>query len=512
MSTFKELDLNPNLQKSINAVGYTDCTPVQSQTFQATFAGKDVLVQSQTGTGKTGAFLISIFHQLHLNPKQKALILAPTRELALQITENANELNKELGYHIVSIVGGTSYQKQLKDLEQSPDILIGTPGRLIDLASSRQLSFKPFNILVIDEADRLLEMGFYQDLMKILRQTPKKEERQTMMFSATIHHKIKYLATREMTEPVEIHISPETMTVDAIEQCIYHVPRSDKIKLLLGILKKKNPEQVVIFSNMKQTTFEISERLKANGYNSEHLIGDLSQSKRNRILKEMQDGTLKILVATDIAARGLHIEGLPLVINYDLPSEPESYVHRIGRTGRAGQTGESISFGCEEGVYFLEDIEKLIEREIPVAHYDQSELVEDKVAGKRFRLDYKGDRRGGSKNNRSDRNNTRSDRNDRSKRRGDQKSDSRGRHENRKNDRPKRDRYSDRDSSNRDDNNNKNDKKPYRKKRRYNDSNNENRHKSKSQHSKSKSTHQKNNHNAKPKKKGLLGRLKNLFS
>ncbi len=510
MTTFNDLNLDPKIVASIDKLGYTECTPVQSQTYDATFKGKDVLVQSQTGTGKTGAFLISILHQLSLNPNQKALILAPTRELALQITENANELNEGLGYHIVSIVGGTSYTTQLKELEKTPDILIGTPGRLIDLAQSKKVNFRHYNMLVIDEADRLLEMGFYQDLMKILRQTPKKEERQTMMFSATIHHKIKYLATREMTDPVEIHISPETLTVDAIEQSIYHVPKADKIKLLLGLLKKKNPEQVIIFSNMKQTSFDVSERLKANGYNSEHLIGDLSQSKRNRIIKEMQDGTLKILVATDIAARGLHIESLPLVVNYDLPNEPESYVHRIGRTGRAGQVGESISFGCEEGVYYLEDIEKLIEREIPVARYEESELVEDKAAGKRFRLEHKSDRRGSDRRGGSG-----SDRRGGSKSGPNRTQQKEGKPGEKRYEKPKHSNSSNSRYKDRKKDDSKSDSRESRSsnqnKRRYSDhKKDENRSKHKSGPNQNRSE-SKPKHTSKPKKTGLLGRLKKLF-
>ena len=218
-----------------------------------------------------------------------------------------------------------------------------------------------------------------------------------MMFSATIHHRIKYLAEREMNSPKTIHIQPETLTVDRIKQSIYHVPKSEKINLLLGILKDKKAAQVIIFTNMKQSTFELSERLNANGYNSSYLIGDLSQSKRNRIIKEMQEGEISILVATDIAARGLHIENLPLVINYDLPNEAETYVHRIGRTGRAGQDGEALSFGCEESVYHLPDIETLIGNEIPVATFDESNLIDDAAKGRRFRLDYKSPRRSGDK-------------------------------------------------------------------------------------------------------------------
>jgi len=384
---FTELNLNEKLIQGIDDAGFTDCLPVQEQTYRHTLAGCDVMVQSQTGSGKTAAFLVSIY-QLFAGGtckyEQRALIIAPTRELAAQIEDEAQILGAHLPYRTGCFYGGVGYDQQERLLKQGVDIVIGTPGRLIDLNQSGKLSFSDVGILVIDEADRLFDMGFLPDLRRMLRKMPEAGRRQTMLFSATLSATVRGLALEHMNNPVEVEVAPEQITVETVTQEIYHVGKDEKIKLLLGLLKKENPSSALIFTNMKTKAIEVARRLAHNGFGCEYIIGDLPQKKRLKIINAMKSGSLPILVATDVAARGLHINDLDLVVNYDLPLDPEAYVHRIGRTARAGKTGKAITMVCERYVYGLEAIESLINMKIPVAWALDDDYADDASAGMRY--------------------------------------------------------------------------------------------------------------------------------
>ncbi|MCX7787497.1 MAG: DEAD/DEAH box helicase [Spirochaetes bacterium] len=387
---FTEFNLHPELQRAIDEAGFHECFPVQVETLKRTLAGKDVLVQSKTGTGKTAAFLITIFQHLSSTESfkgKKALIIVPTRELATQIEEEAKLLGKYLPFRIGSFYGGIGYTKQEALLREGVDIIIGTPGRLIDFSHQRKLDLHAIGILVIDEADRLFDMGFLPDLRKLLRRMGDSKNRLTMLLSATLSLRVSTLAWEYMNEAEEIVIDPEQVTVDTITQVVYHVGSSEKFSLLLGILQKHNPKSVIIFTNTKQAAEEVSKRLELNGYKSQYIIGDLPQRKRLRILDDLKSNRINILVATDVAARGLHIEDLDMVVNYDVPEDPENYVHRIGRTARVGKSGKAIMLACERYVFGLEAIEKFIGMKIPVESFDESLLLEDKSAGRKIERD-----------------------------------------------------------------------------------------------------------------------------
>ncbi|MBN2628550.1 MAG: DEAD/DEAH box helicase [Spirochaetales bacterium] len=423
---FNEIDLSENLKKAIDEMGFTECTPVQEETFKLTIEDKkDVLAQSQTGTGKTAAFLIPIFHLFCEDENYKggkALIIVPTRELALQVEKEAERLSTYLDFNILAVYGGVGYQKQEKELEKGVDVVIATPGRLIDFKKSGKIDMKEFNILVIDEADRLFDMGFLPDLTYILKAMRGPSERMTMLFSATLGTRVGNLSWEFMNEPGEIIIEPEHVTIDLVKQELYHVGRDEKMSLLLGLIKKYSPQSAVIFTNTKGMAYEVSRRLEGNGYKSRYLIGDLPQNKRTAVMDSMKRGEIPFLVATDVAARGLHINDLEMVFNYDIPDEAESYVHRIGRTGRAGKEGHAISLACENYVLGLPSIESLIEMKIPVVWADDESFAEDATAGQRFRLDdTRGDRDRGRS---SDRRGGRGSRDDN---RGDGRGDGRGR-------------------------------------------------------------------------------------
>ncbi len=386
---FIELNLERNLLKGIEDAGFVECTKVQEATFTHTLKGKDVCVQSQTGTGKTAAFLITIFHLLLAGEvkKKKALIIAPTRELADQIEKEAKLLGRHLNFTIGSFYGGVGYVKQEKLVAQGVDIIIGTPGRLIDFNQSRKLDFRQIGILVIDEADRLFDMGFLPDIRKMLKKMPKYDQRMTMLFSATLSHRARELAWEHMNNPKEIALSQEQITVEGITQELYHVGAQEKISLLLGILNKEKPKSTLIFTNTKHAAVEVATRLSRNGYPCEYIIGDLPQNKRNKIIEGLKSGQIPLLVATNVAARGLHVDDLDLVLNYDLPEDCEDYVHRIGRTARAGKSGKAISLACEKYIYGLESIESYTKMPIPVMWADKELFIPDKSAGMRIRID-----------------------------------------------------------------------------------------------------------------------------
>lgn len=385
---FSEFNFSSPILKGIEKAGFEECMPVQEQVFRTTLdSRRDVTVQSQTGTGKTAAFLLTIFETFAREPEKKhrALIIAPTRELAVQIEREAKLLGSELDIRTGCFYGGAGYAAQEKALKAGVDIAIGTPGRLIDFISSGKLSLLDVDTLVIDEADRLFDMGFYPDLRKILRKMIKPEKRQTMLFSATMSQRVAHLAWEFMNESVEIEIDPERITVDEIEQLLFHVSSAEKFKLLLGILDRYKPANAIIFTNTKDMTVRLAKRLDINGYHAEYIMGDLPQKKRLKIIDSIKQGELEILVATDVAARGLHIDDLDMVINYDIPEDPENYVHRIGRTARAGKSGKAVTLACEKFVFGLEAVEEFISRKIPVEWADEELLnFEDKSASMRI--------------------------------------------------------------------------------------------------------------------------------
>jgi ATP-dependent RNA helicase RhlB len=388
---FTELDLDPRLQQAIADRGYTELTPVQELTLGKSLRGQDVAVQSQTGTGKTAAFLITLFsHLLRGGWKgaRRALIIVPTRELAVQIEGEARLLNRPLGLHIGCFYGGVGYAVQLAQIKAGPDIIIGTPGRLLDLAEKKRLNFKECGFLVIDEADRLFDMGFLPDLRDIVRQMPDRGNRQSMLFSATLNKLSRRVAEAYLNAPTFIEVTPEQLTVDTISQELYKVGSHIKLNLLLGLLEKRAPKNALIFTNMKHTAFMVAKQLQANGHRAKFLSGDLAQSERLKIIDDFMAGRFPLLVATDVASRGLHIDDLEMVINYDIPQDCENYVHRIGRTARAGATGLAITLASEKTADHLEAIEKFIGQKIPVLPVTDDlfarDLSVEKLAGQRF--------------------------------------------------------------------------------------------------------------------------------
>jgi ATP-dependent RNA helicase RhlB len=388
---FQEFNLHPDLQRGIAEAGYVSCMPVQEQVLTNAFGGQDLYVQSQTGTGKTAAFLIVIFQRLLtesvLNGK-KAIIMVPTRELAVQVEEEAKLLGKYLPFKIGSFYGGVGYTEQQQLLKDNAQILVGTPGRVLDLNSSGRMNLMEIAFLVLDEADRMFDMGFYPDLRKLIRVVPPADRRQTMLFSATLNNWVKNLAWEYTKSPREIEITPEKVTVEEIEQVLYHVPSGDKMKMLMGILERDKPESAIIFCNTKRYAEIVAKRLRLNGIDCEFIMGDLPQSKRLKIIEDVKAGKTRFLVATDVAARGLDIEGLALVVNYDIPVETENYVHRIGRTARAGKSGKAVTLASEQDVYELPDIERYLGKKIPAEIAGKELYGEDKSEGVRIRTDF----------------------------------------------------------------------------------------------------------------------------
>ena len=384
---FTELNLDERLMRAIRDLNFTDCTDVQAETFVHTLKCRDVAVQSQTGTGKTAAFLISIF-QLWITEERfrgtKALVVAPTRELAVQIERDARALGKYVPFRSACFYGGVGYVAQEKAIADGVDLIIGTPGRLLDFNQKGKLNFGELGILVIDEADRLFDMGFYPDIRKIMRRARPREERVTMLYSATLSSRVRNLAWQFMNDPAEVEIAPEQMTVETVDQALYHVSKEEKFRLLLGILKNSDPTNALIFCNTKRATEIVARKLQLNGYACEFIMGDLPQKKRIKIIDSLKAGELRMLCATDVAARGLHVDDLDMVINYDIPEDPEAYVHRIGRTARAGKTGRAVSLACERFVYGLEPIQELIGRKIPVRQVSADLIADDQSIGKRL--------------------------------------------------------------------------------------------------------------------------------
>lgn len=385
---FTEFSLHEDLLKGIASAGYVECTPVQEKVLQTSLEGRDLYVQSQTGTGKTAAYLVSIIQELLARidvAGKKALIMVPTRELAVQVQEEAQKLVSDTNFVCESFYGGIGYDRQISVLKKGVDIIIGTPGRIIDLNQSGQMVLDDVAFLVIDEADRMFDMGFYPDLRVLLKVLPSSQKRQTMLFSATLNSYVKNLAWEYTRNPAEITIDSDNITVDEIDQELIHVSSNDKMKLLLGIIAKEKPESLIIFCNTKRSCEVVSKRLVLNGIQSEFIIGDLPQKRRLAIMDKFRDHKISCLVATDVAARGIDVNDLEMVINYDIPNEAENYVHRIGRTARAGKTGKAYTFCSEQDVYSLPPIERYIEKAIPSSVADSSVFVEDKSADKYIR-------------------------------------------------------------------------------------------------------------------------------
>jgi ATP-dependent RNA helicase RhlB len=394
---FQELNLHPDLQKGIDEAGFTTCMPVQEMVFAHSLSGRDIYAQSQTGTGKTAAFLISIFQRIMTVPElrtKKVLILAPTRELAVQIEAEAVKLGKYLGIRAGAFYGGVAYGPQVDKLRDDVQVIVGTPGRVIDLLQQGKMLLQEVRFLVIDEADRMFDMGFIDDIRKLLRYLPKANDRQTYLFSATLGLRVKDLAWEYMRDPAEIAIEPEHVTVDLVTQELYHVGSHEKLSLLLGLLERERPESCLIFCNQKFMVEELARRLKVNGHDCEFIMGDLPQAKRLEVIERLKAGEIKMLVATDVAARGLDIDALALVVNYDVPEDAESYVHRIGRTARAGKAGKAITLACEKFVYGLYSIEKYLGDKIPVMPFEEALLLEDRSRGIRFAHERGGQGRG----------------------------------------------------------------------------------------------------------------------
>ncbi|MDD4456701.1 MAG: DEAD/DEAH box helicase [Syntrophotalea acetylenica] len=379
---FTELDLPQQVQQGIDAMGFTVLTPVQEQSIPLALDGKDVAAQAQTGTGKTAAFLISLFARLIAEPCPKptaprALILAPTRELVVQIAEDATGLGRFSNFTIQPIFGGVDYEKQRQALHGGVDIIIATPGRLIDYAKQGAVSLGSIQTLVIDEADRMFDMGFIRDLRYILRKLPPFERRQTMLFSATLSQRVMELAYEFMNLAEKVKVAPEMVTAEQIEEVLYHVARREKFALLMGLLKKEPATCVMLFVNTKREAERLSGRLRANGFKAALISGDIPQKKRMRILDDFKEGRIHFLVGTDVASRGIHVDGVTHVINYDLPQDREDYVHRVGRTARAGAAGKAISFADEDTVFYLADIEDYIGHRVPSVFPEDSDFCHD---------------------------------------------------------------------------------------------------------------------------------------
>jgi ATP-dependent RNA helicase RhlB len=368
---FDTLPLHGRLLENLARLGYSHCTPIQAATLPRALAGEDLAGQAQTGTGKTAAFLLATLNQLLTqtveadSPRPRALVLAPTRELAIQIYKDAESLAIGTGLRLAVVYGGTGYETQRQTLEEGVDVLIGTPGRLIDYFKQGVFTLKGIEVFVLDEADRMFDLGFIADLRYLLRRMPKPAARNNYLFSATLSHRVLELAYEHMNNPQRIEIAPERVTAEGVRQALIHVANDEKLPMLVALLRHFPPTRTMVFINTKRGAEEVERGLEANGIKAATLSGDVPQNKRERLLQDFKTGELPVLVATDVAARGLHIPDVTHVINFDLPQDPEDYVHRIGRTARAGAQGDAISLCCETYVYSLPEIEKLIGKRIP---------------------------------------------------------------------------------------------------------------------------------------------------
>jgi len=370
---FHDLNLPDRVLKSIAEMSFEYCSEIQAATLPQTLQGYDLIGQAQTGTGKTAAFLIAMISDFLDYPIEEArdsrfargLVIAPTRELALQIADDANKLTSNSDVNVVSLVGGLSYEKQKQILDtERVDIVVATPGRLMDFARNKKVLLNKVEALVLDEADRMLSMGFIPDVKSIIRMTPHKEKRQTMLFSATFPKDIQNLARQWTYFPKEVSVVPKETTNQNIDQVIYSVEADQKWTVLESLIKEKENQRTIIFANRRDETRDLYERLKDAGVNCAMLSGEVAQDKRVKTLANFKNGRIQVLVATDVAGRGIHVDGIELVVNYSLPEDPEDYVHRIGRTGRGGESGKSVSFASEDDAFMVPEIEKVVGQKI----------------------------------------------------------------------------------------------------------------------------------------------------
>lgn len=406
---FSELDIHADVKKGITDTGFEFCTPIQAMALPVALQGKDVSGQAQTGTGKTAAFLIACFHRLLNNEAKKsakknpirALVIAPTRELAIQILDDGKPLIKHTDLKMAIAYGGTDYEKQRAEIEAGIDVLVGTPGRVIDYFKQGVFALDALEVIILDEADRMFDLGFIADIRYLFRHMPVPEERLNLLFSATLSLRVAELAYEHMSEPEVIKIEAE-ITGDRIEEIAYMPSNEEKIPLLLGLIKKANEEKIVVFINTKHMAEKIDAWLTANGFKGAMLSGDVPQKKRESLLKQFKNGDINVLIATDVAARGLHIPDVNFVINFDLPGDAEDYVHRIGRTARAGASGTAISLICETYAMNIVDIEQFIEHSIPVEREINDLLMADAIVPDLSNLrSNRKNARGGRKDNRS---------------------------------------------------------------------------------------------------------------
>ncbi len=394
---FSDLPLLPEIQSAVAEAGFEYCTPIQAESLKLSLQGKDIAGQAQTGTGKTIAFLLAAFQHLMKNPKPnknnrnqaqvRFIMLAPTRELAIQIAKDAEVLGKNTGLKVALAYGGTGYEQQQKAIEQGVDILIGTPGRIIDFWKKKVFNLHECQGLVLDEADRMLDLGFIQDIRFLLHRLPKPEKRLSMMFSATLSHRVMELSYEHMNQPEKVEIKAEAVNTKKIEQSVYYPANDEKIPLLLGLIDKLKPSRAIVFVNTKRNAETIDDFMRGNGLKAVMISGDVRQNKRQSLLKEFASGQHQVLIATDVAARGLHIDDVTHVFNYDLPQIAEDYVHRIGRTARAGASGEAHSFACEDTAFYLPEIETYIGMRVPMESVTSDLLLDDVKPRKRITRD-----------------------------------------------------------------------------------------------------------------------------
>jgi len=383
---FDSLQLHEDIRRGIASEGFSFCTPIQAYTLPIALEGRDVAGQAQTGTGKTAAFLIAAYQNILKSPDSKnnnnqskqprIFILAPTRELAIQIAKDAESLGKYTNFKIALAFGGTGYEQQRRTIEAGIDILVGTPGRIIDYFKQGVFKLDQVEVVVLDEADRMFDLGFIKDIRYLLRRLPKPDKRLNMLFSATLSHRVMELAYEHMNEPELIRVEPDKITADGVRQAIFFPSNKEKIPLLVGLIREMGTSRIMVFVNTKREADRVEAWLQANSIEARAISGDVPQKKRLSMLTQFQSGKLAVLIGTDVASRGLHIPDVQYVVNYDLPQDREDYVHRIGRTARAGASGDAISFGCETYAMSLPDIENYIGYKIPVANYDSSILPE----------------------------------------------------------------------------------------------------------------------------------------
>jgi len=380
---FESFDLHPLLQQGLADTGFTRCTPIQALTLPLALEGRDVAGQAQTGTGKTCAFLVAMMNRLLTKPAAndrkdsdpRALIIAPTRELAIQIEKDARAIGRHTGLRFALIYGGVDYDKQRQLLRDGCDVIIATPGRMLDYYKQNVFGLSSVEVMVIDEADRMFDLGFIKDVRFIFRRLPAREQRQVLLFSATLSHRVLELAYEHMHNAEKLVVETDNVTADRVRQLVYFPSKEEKMPLLLNLLEQTGAERSIIFVNTKAAAERITDRLKRHNYRVGAISGDVPQIKRQKLLQRFQDGVIDMLVATDVAARGLHIPAVSHVFNYDLPQDAEDYVHRIGRTARLGADGDALSFACDLYAMGLPDIEQYIGQKIPVANVTADLLI-----------------------------------------------------------------------------------------------------------------------------------------